>query len=257
MKRRKPWKVNGAVMKKIVSFIGLLAVLQVLMLLGLGGYVLASGRLDKEKATTILALLRHTGTPDGLHEHVDLILDPPAATEAAAPAATQKSSGPLDADHAASAADRLAYAQQAVDALRLQLDQQEQELRHRQELLDGQRASLDEKFVELDARKKAFDDAMAAEEAKQKDENFTRAAALYDELKPKQIRDIFMGLPPDVVVRYIKAMDTERAGKIIAEFKTPEEQRFISEVLEKIRIDGTEHAMSTTAPSAGSSASVP
>ena len=51
----------------------------------------------------------------------------------------------------------------------------------------------------------------------------------------KQVKSIFMTLSEQTVQQYLQAMDTRTAGKIIKEFKTPDETAFIERVLERIR----------------------
>ena len=60
--------------------------------------------------------------------------------------------------------------------------------------------------------------------ARQKDENFQRTVALYNDLKPKQVKELLMPLDTGLVADYFRAFDSERSTKIIAEFKTPEER---------------------------------
>ena len=61
------------------------------MLLGLVGFLFASGRVDKEKTLTILDLLKHRGTPQNLREQTYEVLTK-AATSGAA---TQPTTRPI------------------------------------------------------------------------------------------------------------------------------------------------------------------
>ena len=112
-------------MKKIPAFLMTFLILNVLMAGGLLGYVAATGRLDGPKVKTILDLVKHQGTPVELREQVAEIL---VATTR--PAATQpevvevKSLEGAAASVAASASERIAYAQQAVEQEKLRLDRE-------------------------------------------------------------------------------------------------------------------------------------
>jgi len=78
--------------------------------------------------------------------------------------------------------------------------------------------------------------------------------ALYDELKPKQVKDLFVdSKSAELVASYLTAMEPSRAAKIIGEFKAPEERTFIDAVLERIRVAGT---TSASGPRAGGDVAV-
>jgi hypothetical protein len=233
-------------MKKIASFLGLLAVFNVLAVAALIGFLVATGRLDGNKARAISDLLRHKGAPTGLREQLADLLEPTApatAPAATAPAASQPAS---DVPLAASAQERIEFARQAMEQDRLRLETQAQELQHWQELLEREQAAFALKVAALERDRKVFDERVAATTARTKDESFQKSLALYDELKPTQIKDLFMGMPAPVVADFLLAMDPSRAGKIIGEFQTPPEQTFIATVLERIRASGTNSASASS-----------
>jgi hypothetical protein len=245
-------------MNKIGSFLGLLAILNLLGLVGLVAFLAATGRLDSAKAHAIADLLRHQNTPATVRDQLDDLLEKsvPATAPATstAPATAPAIANPL----AASAEDRLAYARQAMEQERLRLETQAQELQHRQELLDRQQALFAIQRASLEKDKTEFDSRVAASASKIKNENFQKTLALYDTLKPTQIKELFLTIPPDTrvetVADFILAMDPDRSGKIIGEFQTPEEEAFIARVLERIRTAGTASASTSAVPpkSAGS-----
>ena len=55
------------------------------------------------------------------------------------------------------------------------------------------------------------------------DQGFQDALQLYGTMKPKQVKEVFATLPDDVVVRYLRAMESRDASKVIKEFKSPAE----------------------------------
>jgi len=240
-------------MKTLLSIFNMVAVLTLLVLLGLAGYLAATGRLDNEKLQTMLDMVRQTHTPPDLRQQVYTVFTAPPAT-ATAPAtgpATTRATGLAVAasQMAASAAERLDYARQVIELEQLRLDHEAQELQHRQQLLDQKRAQIDANLAQLDAAQKKFREQVAATQAQTRSAAFTKTLDLYNELKTKQVKDILGTLNPDAAAEFLKAMDSERAAKIIAEFKTPEEKASLSSILEKIRT-GTD-------PSGTPSASVP
>ncbi|HVS70109.1 MAG TPA: hypothetical protein VHQ47_02525 [Phycisphaerae bacterium] len=235
-------------MKKIASFLSLLAIFNLLALAAVIIYLSSTNRLDGAKAHAIADLLRHQGEPPALREKLADILDPkPAATAPATQsAATQSSDG--DIPLAASAQDRLDFARQAMEQERLRLETQAQDLQHRQELLEREQAAFAQKVDALEKDKKDFDARVAAASTKTKDDNFQKSLALYDQMKPDQIKEIFVGMQPDVVADFLLAMDPSRAGKIIGEFQTDQEQKYIASVLELIRTRGTDSASASATP---------
>lgn len=242
-------------MKKILTFGITILFLNVLVLAGLVGFVVATGRLDAAKWHTILDLLRWPGTPEGLRDKVAVILEPSAASAPASQPATMLApvENGLPASAAASAAERIQYARQAMEQERLRLERAAQDLLQRQKLLETQRADMVAKLAKLEEERAAFQKQLQAMQDQSKNESFTRTKALYDDLKPKQVKDLFVGLPVDVrvevVANYLMAMETERATKIIGEFKSEDEKKLIGQVLEKIRGNGMGSATSPVTPS--------
>ncbi len=234
-------------MRTFGNAIILIAVLNLFMLLGLGGYLAGTGRLDKQKFGTIVDMVKHQGTPEHLRDDVYEIMHPAAATGPATAPTTMRS-----LEHGsmmtgiATATDRIEYTRQAIELERLRMDRESQDLRNRQNLLDSERASVDAKLAQIEKEKKEFQDKVAKSEATLKDENFAKTLDLYNQLKPKQVKEIFLTLPAPVVESYLRAMDQDRAGKVIAEFKSPDDRQFIAGVLEQIRRSGTSSA--TTQP---------
>jgi hypothetical protein len=254
-------------MKKIMQFLTMLCVLNVFMVIGLAGYLVGTGRLDKEKGGAIVDLLRHKGTPTKFRETVYDILEPVATTAPATQATTNPASLAEDQGlrSVASAQERIAFAHQMMEQERLSLENEAQDLRHRQELLLALQADVQAKLKKIEDAKKESEPKAATAEAKVREENFQKTLALYDELKPKQIKDIFIdNKDPDLAASYLVAMDPSRAAKIVGEFKTPEEQQFIVLVLDRIRTRGTGSAsgnaaaqLTAAAPAAAPRAAAP
>src|SRR5262249_51913495 len=107
------------------------------------------------------------------------------------------------------------------------------------------------------ARKNEAVDAEAARQAAQQkriqdaagDKGFEDSLKLYKSMQGKQVKQIFMGLPDDTVVRYLEAMEPRNASKIIREFKTPGERQGINRLRERRRQG--EVAAAATQPATG------
>lgn len=132
---------------------------------------------------------------------------------------------------------------------RLRLEMEAQDLRHRQELLERLQAKIEGDRKKVEEDRKAFEQAVALAASGTGEETFQKTLALYDELKPKQLKDLFIPMGDELAARYLGAMAADRAAKIIAEFKTAEERAFILTVLERLRENGTAHASEGAAAS--------
>jgi flagellar motility protein MotE (MotC chaperone) len=252
----------------MLTLLNLVIVVTFLMLAGIAGFLYGTGRLDKEKGQTILDLLRHKGTPSNLrrevYAHIDPTFSATATASSSAPSDTQSAATrmgdlPVLTDAPPTAVERLALAQRTAEQERLRLAQIAQDLQHRQELLNAESA-------QIAADRAAFDAAQTSAAKKQfatvdtaKADAFTRALTLYNSLKPKQVKDLFVNLPPADAAAYLMAMDPDNVAKIIAEFKSPAEKTFIAGVIERIRAPGpstgTGDAMSpATAPASSTAA---
>ena len=232
-------------MKKLVTLFALFCVLNVLMIGGLIGFLAGTGRLDRTKFQTIADLLHHQGTPDNLRNNVYDILEPSTAPSTAPSSRPAMSLGGDSTP--ASAEERIDYRGQAMEQERMRVENQAQNLRNQQKLLEQMQARVEETLRKIDDQKKSFEQTVTQTTSKSVEESFQKSLALYDELKPKQVKDLFLPMTPALVAKYLQAMDTDRAGKIISEFQTPEERTFIASVIDRIRSAGTDSASGTRA----------
>ncbi len=125
---------------------------------------------------------------------------------------------------------------------RLQLETERQKLLEDQNRLEGIKAALDAELQEIDTKKKAYDLAIAQSSNKSDDATFQKNMALYQEMKPRQMKDILIGMDAAEATKYVGAMEADRVSKIVDEFKTKEEKDFIAGVLGRLRGAGTESA---------------
>jgi hypothetical protein len=66
----------------------------------------------------------------------------------------------------------------------------------------------------------------------------------------RQVKTVFMGLDDQTVMNYLQAMPSRTAGKIIREFKSPEETSRIQRILERMRLAQTAEAAQASAATA-------
>lgn len=98
------------------------------------------------------------------------------------------------------------------------------------------------RVAELEAERAAFEKWIQDRAEQTKDENFLQVVSLYEAQAPKQTKQAFQTLmalgETDQVVEYLAAMDPRKAGKVLAQFKTPEEVPQAASLLEKLRLRG-------------------
>jgi hypothetical protein len=131
--------------------------------------------------------------------------------------------------------EQVAYMQTAFDAQMAQVDRRQRELVDLQRQVDlaQQQLAKDRAALEEEKRKLAAREDEAAKLAA--DKGFQDSLELYKSMQPKQVKEIFMTLDDAAVERYLTAMEPRMAGKIIKEFKTPQEIQRVQAVLERIR----------------------
>lgn len=98
------------------------------------------------------------------------------------------------------------------------------------------------RVAELEAERAAFEKWIKDRAEQTKDANFQQVVGLYETQAPKQTKQAFQALMSqgqiDQVVEYLAAMSPRKAGKVLAQFKTPEEVPQATTLLEKLRLRG-------------------
>jgi len=211
-------------MKRLWDVLVLTLALNFLVLAGGVGWLFQGGHVDKERIAKIK----------------ELMFPPPA------PPATQPSSDPttqptlqldqLLARHSnMSAGEQVDFIRQTFDTNMAQLDRRTRELSDLQAQIDLANAKLASDRAVLDAdRKKLVEDQDKARKLAG-DQGFQDSLNLYNTMPSKQVKTIFMSLSDDAVQQYLQAMDSRTAGKLIKEFKAPEETERVQRILERMR----------------------
>jgi len=128
--------------------------------------------------------------------------------------------------------------QTAIERINL-FNQQNQALR---EEMARFQADHNRRVEELDAQRAAFEQWIQDRAEQTKDENFLQVVSLYETQAPKQTKQAFQTLmsqgQTDQVVEYLAAMSPRKAGKVLAQFKSPQEVPQAASLLEKLRQRG-------------------
>lgn len=218
----------------MIKKLGLLALLLLaihfLAVAGGVGYLVGTGKLDKEKAKEIGKIL----FPEPV----------PATQPTTQPADTDPNDPLLSIDEllvkttGMSAAEQNEFLRSTFESMSAQLDRQRREVIDLRRQVDFAQVQLAKDRAALDAREKTLQARDEQQTAAATDKGFQESLAVYDAMKAKQVKDIFITLEEDTVVRYLQAMDPRRVSSILKEFKTPEELSRAQSLLEKMRKNG-------------------
>ena len=189
-------------MKKIFYIPVILLLIVGLAALGLLGYGLATHRFSPERRHLYLASWRG--------ENLE---PPPAQVLAQAAAESPQQAGA-----------RIAAEQVQKEVLSRDLQRQVELVQSMKDTLGIAQDKLQKDLKTLQTDKKNFADALAHEQQALQDVGFQKALKSYSTMKASQVKDDFMKLTDEEVVRYLGAMKADVATGILERFRTPEEQ---------------------------------
>jgi flagellar motility protein MotE (MotC chaperone) len=215
-------------MKKILSVLTLTLAMNFLALAGGIGWLVMSGKLDREK----IALIRELLFP----------APPPAPEVLTTQPTTRPTSGPsaqldeLLAKYSGRRVDeQVELVQQSIDAQAAALDRRSRELDHLMAQILREKSELTRKSTDIDAERKRLADREQQQIAQASDKGFQDSLKLYTSMPPKNAKSAFMSMPDEAVARYLQSMSPRTATKIIKEFKSPDEMDRINRVMERLR----------------------
>ncbi|MEM8874945.1 MAG: hypothetical protein AAGD32_11905 [Planctomycetota bacterium] len=231
----------GTIKRFLTATVFILA-LNFLVALGAAAYFWTSAGMDSEKMSAITDIMYPPDeAPTGELETVE---------DDVAPTSLEQLEELLAVDPLASASERVDAIEEAFTARLEQLDRRRRELRdlRAQLRLAQQNLLVDRESVAVREAELA---AFAAEAEKlANDRGFQDTLKLYQGMKPKQVKNVFLDLDDETVVQYLTAMNPRTANKILAEFKTPGEVVRVRQLLELMRQN--EVALNETTEGTGS-----
>jgi hypothetical protein len=201
------------VVKTLYQVISVLAIANLVCIIGLVVFLAATGRLDAERVDQIAAVLRG---------------EPPVP---AAPT-TQPTTQPVEAE---SAETRLARAREETDLAFRALERKRREVADRHRLAEALMMDVVRRQETLSADRSAFQEQQRKIEEQRLQEGFVKELDLLTSVKPKIRKDMLAAKSDADAVKLMMEMD-ERAGKqVIEACKTPEERAWISRILHLIQ----------------------
>lgn len=133
------------------------------------------------------------------------------------------------------AGEQVEFIQRTFDAHMAQLDRQRRVLEDLKAQVDIANRQLAIDRADVEAQRKKLEDDRQQAQKLASDQGFQDSLNVYIAMPPKQVKQVFMTLPDETVLRYLEAMTPRKAAKITEEFKTPEEVERIQRVLERMR----------------------
>jgi hypothetical protein len=219
-----------------------MAVVNLFALLLFGGWLFQSGRLNRARVWEIRRMLAVT------------VVEEAALAEEAEAEAVRLAVEAAERDRIERpplpSGDVVRQVRQGEDRVELALRRLQDE---RDQLLARHRlraAALDEREAELDERQTALQSVSGDDRSVRVDEQFAKTVAFYETAKPRLAKERLLNLyeagEVERIVSYLNAMNTRAAKKILDEFKSEEDNRLATELLERLRTFGLDTEDSET-----------
>lgn len=212
-------------MKKLLNVLILALALNFLAVSGGIGYLVYAQRLDREKVAKIRELL-FPGPAE-------------ATTEPTAAGATTQPSVKLEELLARytgfSSAEKIEQVQHTFDAQMAQMERRQQELTRLQEQIDLAKQQLARDRDALADEEAALQQRQEEAVRLENDKGFQDSLALYRSMSSRQVKQVFIGLDDETIIRYLQAMPERTGARIIKEFKAPDEISRIQRIMEQMR----------------------
>jgi len=225
-------------MKRLLNVIVLALAVNFLIVAAGVGYLRFNGNLDRGKVMAIKDVLFPPPAPE----------QPTTQPAEATTRPTLKLEELLAQQSGRSAGEQVEFIQHTFDAQMAQLDRRQRELTDLQRQIDLAKEQIARDRDALDEQRKVVDNREQQATKLETDKGFQDCLALYRSIPGKQVKTIFLSLDQQTVAQYLQAMEARTAGRIIKEFKSPEETQFIQKVLERIRQPTTAPALAQQQP---------
>ena len=225
--------------KKLGIVLLLMLALNFIAIAGGIAYLFSAGKLDQEKVRAVGKIV----FPDPV----------PATQPATQPADSEtRTDDPLfkidellNAQAGKTAAEQVQVVRDAYEKLATQLDRQRREVVDLRRQVDVAQAQVVSDRAALAERAASFDAKVAARQKQNADAGFQRTMQIYDEMKPRQLKDLLSKMDDATMVRYLQAMDPSRVSRIVNEFTAPEEKDRARRLLDQMRLNADEGAEAT------------
>jgi hypothetical protein len=202
-------------MQKLWNLISIVAIVNLLAVLGFGGWLFMSGRLDGERFKQLMA------AP----------VPPAEAPPEAPPAEPEGDLTPTSV--------RIESGERQLRTEAMSLRRLNEEKEQLDRVLDARERKLTEELAAFQAERDAWESSMEGTKATKTDEQFRKAVKLLENVPAKQAKEWILELvrsgEPDQAVAYLDAMSSFKATGLLKAFKGEEEQKVATDLLERLR----------------------
>jgi len=223
-------------MNSFLKLVIVLAIAHLLAALGFVTWLFASGRVDGERITRVREIFSTTIAEEKRARSEEE--SKAAAVAADADLVRRLRELPL------ASAERTDTDSRAGDRIELGLRTFEDKTRRLRDELRKDGESLDQRIQSFEKRKSDWEKSIAADKQRVTDEQFRKAVKNLESLPPKQAREVVLELVRtsrmDTAVAYLDAMSSAKASNLLKSFKSEEETKVATELLERLRMLGLE-----------------
>lgn len=228
-------------MKQVWTVICLFLLVNALFLAGFSVWLYASGRVDRVRLAAAVGLFAPTleaqRTTSEKAQHLSDEAHQRAVSLARMQAAEQ---GPT------SLTARMESDRRVKEHAGAQLQRYREDVAVLRTQIAGARQRLRDERTTFEAEREAYHRQIEEAEARRQGENFKLSVQMYEQVKPKQAKQMFQELmdrgETEKVVDYLAAMSLRKAGAILKQFRTDQEISQASHLLQQLQARGVEAA---------------
>jgi flagellar motility protein MotE (MotC chaperone) len=214
-------------MKRTLPVISGTLALNFLVLIAAIAWLFYSGRLDRERVGRIKQIVFAEPATQPTTRPTDA-RDPTTQPSLRLEQLLAKVSG-------RPASEQVEFMQRTFDAQSALIDARVTELEKQRATLNAAQAQLTRDREKLAADQKRLESREQEQARLASDKGFQETLELYTTMPPRQVKTIFMTLDEPTAVRYLRSMEPRAAGKILKEFKSPDETARATRILEAMR----------------------
>lgn len=225
-------------MKTLLTAIGVIAVANLIALMGFAGWLAGTGRIDRARLEKVREMFSETVASQTARESAEA-----AKAESDQKAAEQAKK---DARPPITASELLNARVEATEIDRQRAERLRREIADLQRSLAEREAQINKRVATLEKDQAAFEKMRTQIAATEASAQFKKTLSTLEGLKPaeakKTLKEV-LGADPvkgaDQVVSYLNAMEDRARTKVVAEF-IKEDPKLAADLLERLRMRGTE-----------------
>lgn len=217
-------------LSRLTNLVAWVLALNFLCAAGGVAYLVATKKLDKAKVQEIRTLILAPATQPTTQPTTapTTQISPDAAPIVRLEAALAQAAG-------RPAPEQAEIVQTTFDTQNAMLERQLREIEDKKRQVDKAAAEVAEARRKLEEDRKQLSAKTDEASKLAEDKGFQETLTLYQSMAPKKAKELMKAMNDDVVVRYLRSMETRTATNILKEFKTPEEISRAQAIMEKMR----------------------